>query len=133
MPETPIYLIGELAKKANVNIQTIRYYERIKLFSADARRPAGKVRFYSENSYKTLMFIKNAQSVGFQLEEIKELLELRKEPSIKCDRVKARAVLKVEELRTKINSLKKMEKNLTKLISKCESAKSCAIIKGFES
>ena len=133
MPSTPIYLIGELAKKANVNIQTIRYYERIKLFGPDVRKDASKVRYYSENSFKTLKFIKNAQSLGFQLEEIKELLELRKAPVEKCDRAKARAVLKVEELRTKIQSLKSMEKSLVKLINKCESGKGCSILKGMES
>lgn len=133
MPTTPVFLIGELAKKANVNIQTIRYYERIKLFGPDIRKSAGKVRYYSENSFKTLKFIKNAQGMGFQLEEIKELLELRKSPSEKCDLAKARAVLKVEELKMKINALKTMEKNLTKLIKKCESGKICSILTGMES
>lgn len=132
MPSTPIYLIGELAKKANVNIQTIRYYERIKLFGPDVRKDLSKVRYYSENSFKTLKFIKNAQAMGFQLEEIKELLELRNEPTAKCDRVKAKAVLKVEELKTKINTLKTMEKNLQKLITKCESGNACSILKGLE-
>lgn len=124
MPTQPKFLIGELAKKANVNIQTIRYYERIKLLVPDVRRKAGNVRYYSENSLKTLLFIKNAQKMGFQLAEIKELLDLHKHDGVKSKRIKAKAEAKVEKVRKKIADLRDVEKSLKKLIQECEGIES---------
>ena len=70
------WTIGHLAKAVGVNIQTVRYYERLKLLSPSVRRPSG-YRVYGENEERRLRFIRNAQSLGFTLHEIEELLNLR--------------------------------------------------------
>ncbi len=131
-----LYQIGALAQKAHVNIQTIRYYERIKLLIPKMRKDTKKVRFYDNDSLKTLNFIKHAQELGFQLDEIKELLKLRSESTERCDRVRKRATDKLENVQAKIKTLREMEKNLKNLIGECEARKNqegCPIIEGMES
>lgn len=130
-----LYQIGSLAQKANVNIQTIRYYERIKLLVPKFRRDAKRVRFYDDESLKSLNFIKHAQELGFQLEEIKDLLKLRSENTGRCDRVRKRASDKLENVQSKIQNLRSIEKNLKKLIAECAARKNkeaCPIIEGME-
>lgn len=130
-----LYQIGALAQKANVNIQTIRYYERIKLLIPKLRKDAKKVRFYDNDSLKTLNFIKHAQELGFLLDEIKELLKLRSEGTGRCDRVRKRATDKLTNVQVKIKTLREMEKNLKSLIGECEARKNqeaCPIIEGME-
>ncbi len=68
--------IGKLAKEVGVNIQTVRYYERLKLLSPAARKPPG-YRLYGGDNVRRLRFIKDAQALGFTLSEITELLNLR--------------------------------------------------------
>lgn len=135
MKEEPLYQIGALAEKAQVNIQTIRYYERIKILSPKLRKDSKRVRFYDDESLNTLSFIKNAQELGFQLDEIKDLLKLRSENTGRCDRVRKRATDKLENVQGKIKNLKVIEKNLKNLILECEDRKSqqdCPIIEGME-
>ena len=135
MKEEQLYQIGALAEKAQVNIQTIRYYERIKILAPKLRKDSKRVRFYDNDSLKTLLFIKNAQELGFQLDEIKDLLRLRSESTGRCDRVRKRASEKLENVQFKIKNLKAIEKNLKNLIGECEAKKNqqeCPIIKGME-
>lgn len=135
MKEELLYQIGALAEKAQVNIQTIRYYERINILTPKLRKDSKRVRFYDNDSLRTLSFIKNAQELGFQLEEIKDLIKLRSENTGRCDRVRKRAINKLENVQSKIKNLKSIEKNLKNLIGECEARKSqqeCPIIKGME-
>jgi len=71
--------IGQLAKKANVNLETIRYYERRGLIPEPPRNKSGH-REYSLEEFKRTEFIKRSQALGFSLKEISELLSLRVEP-----------------------------------------------------
>ena len=135
MKEKQLYQIGTLAEKAQVNIQTIRYYERIKILAPKLRKDSKRVRFYDNDSLKTLLFIKNAQELGFQLDEIKDLLKLRSENTGRCDRVRKRASEKLENVQFKIKNLKAIEKNLKNLIDECETKKNqqeCPILEGME-
>ena len=75
--------IGQLAKAVGVNIQTVRYYERLRLFGPSARRPSG-YRTYGEDEERRLRFIKNAQALGFTLHEIEEFLDLRVSSKARC-------------------------------------------------
>ena len=68
--------IGTLAKEVGVNIETVRYYERLKLLTPTDRKPSG-YRLYDGEALTRLRFIKNAQALGFTLHEITELLNLR--------------------------------------------------------
>jgi DNA-binding transcriptional MerR regulator len=78
--------IGQVATAANVNIQTIRYYERRGMFAAP-RRTASGYRQYTQDAVSRLRFIKHAQELGFSLKEIQELLDLRVRHGAACDTV----------------------------------------------
>lgn len=92
--------IGEVASRAQVNIQTVRYYERRGLLS-EPRRSAAGYRQYPEAVVPRIRFIKRAQELGFTLEEIGELLALRVRHGEAChevsDRVKAKVTGALEE------------------------------------
>mgnify|MGYP003527229469 CR=1 FL=1 len=111
--------IGRLAKKAQVNIETVRYYERRGLLPEPPRRQSG-YRQYSENDVSRLLFIKRAQTLGFTLKEILELLSLRVDPNTTCGDVKRRAEAKIADIEEKTLALKKMKKALTKLAATCK-------------
>ena len=110
--------IGQLAKKAQVNVETVRYYERRGLLPEPPRKESG-YRQYSENDVSRLLFIKRAQTLGFTLKEILELLNLRVDPDTTCGDVKRRAEAKIGDIEEKIRALQKMKKALTKLASTC--------------
>src|SRR5216684_250220 len=78
--------IGQVATAADVNIQTIRYYERRGLFAAPRRTPSG-YRQFAEDAVTRLRFIKRAQELGFSLNEIEDLLGLRVRHAAACDAV----------------------------------------------
>ncbi len=67
--------IGELSKHSGVNIETIRYYERIKMLPAPSRTASGR-RVYGPTEKRTLAFIRRSRDLGFTLEEIRALLAL---------------------------------------------------------
>jgi len=110
--------IGQLAKKAQVNVETVRYYERRGLMPEPPRRDSG-YRQYSEPDVTRIKFIKRAQTLGFTLKEISELLSLRVDPHTTCGDVKRRAEVKIADMEEKIKILQRMKKALTKLASTC--------------
>lgn len=111
--------IGEVAKRSEVGIETIRFYERQGLLAEPTRRPSG-YRQYDESVVARLAFIRNAKELGFTLVEIKELLGLWFDQNTKCEHVRQRAERKVENIEDKIRSLQKMKRALKKVISQCE-------------
>jgi len=126
--------IGALAKQTGIGIETIRYYERRKLMEPVKRRKSG-YRVYDENSAKKLLFIKNAQQLGFTLEEIGELLKLKIGKTGRCGSVKEKAEIKIGEIEEKISVLKSMKKALTILVSHCRSelpTDDCPILASLE-
>jgi MerR family mercuric resistance operon transcriptional regulator len=78
---------GELAKRAGVNVETLRFYERKGLLPEPQRRASG-YRDYPEESVTRIRFIKRAQGLGFSLDEIHELLALRVKPKSPCAEVR---------------------------------------------
>lgn len=118
MPEKT-FTIGELAKRAQVNIQTVRYYEREGVLEPISRRDSG-YRIYNEESLKRLTFIRHAKELGFSLKEINELLRLRVRSTQGCNRVRSKANEKLGEIQKKISHLRKLERTLLSLISDCE-------------
>ena len=110
--------IGELAKKANVNKETIRYYERKELIPEPSRNDNGH-REYSEIDVKRTEFIKRTQSLGFSLREIKDLLMLKIEPHTTCKDIQEIVELKISDVDQKINDLMLIRKTLKKLASRC--------------
>lgn len=110
--------IGEVARRAGVNLQTIHYYERRGLLPEPPRSPSN-YRLYPDDTVRRVRFIKRAQELGFTLKEIEELLSLRASPRSKCADVRKRAQTKVEDIDEKIRSLQGMRKALTGLIGEC--------------
>jgi len=110
--------IGQVATAADVNIQTIRYYERRGLFAAPKRTPAG-YRQYAEEAVARLRFIKHAQDLGFSLREIQELLGLRVRHGAACDAVERRTRQKIEVVQQKIRDFQRMKRTLERLAAAC--------------
>lgn len=126
---------SELAKRCGVNIESLRYYEKRKLIDPPRRSPAG-YRLYSEEDAIKIRFIKNAQSLGFTLQEIGDLLKLRVSENRSCESVLIKARKKLGEVERKISDLKSMKKALKKLVGRCEEAaptNDCPILSSFES
>ena len=110
--------IGQLAKRADVGVETVRFYERKALLAEPGRRPSG-YRQYDEEVVDRLRFIKRAKGLGFTLNEIKELLSLRIDPSTTCADVKNRAEEKIGDIQAKIRTLQRMKKALVKVTKAC--------------
>ena len=111
--------IGKLAEQAHVNIQTVRYYEKIGILKPIQRRESG-YRVYDESSLGQLLFIKRAQDLGFTLDDIQELLNLQFSSPASKERVRAKAKERLTSIHEKITYLKKLESTLQKLIRDCE-------------
>jgi MerR family copper efflux transcriptional regulator len=134
MESKKLLQIGEVASEAGVNIQTIRYYERMNILKPATRKESG-FRLYEPDTVQNIRFIKHAQELGFTLKEIKELLTLRATTMGRCLRVKDKAEEKLVSIQDKLKLLKQMEKNLKKLINDCDSKKTsatCPILDGMD-
>ncbi len=112
------WTIGQLAKAVGVNIQTVRYYERLKLLGPSARRPSG-YRVYGEDEERRLRFIKNAQALGFRLQEIAELLNLRVNARARCGDVQRKAEAKLQCVEAKLRDLQALARALRSLMLTC--------------
>lgn len=126
--------IGRLAKAAGVNIQTLRYYERRRLLTPSARTSSG-YRVYGDEAVQRLRFIKNAQALGFTLEEIAGLLNLRVDSAARCGDVQRRAQAKLVKVEAKLKDLESMERVLRSLIRSCKAGQPtdrCPILKSLE-
>ena len=110
--------IGELAQRAGVGIETIRFYEREGLIETP-RRTASGYRQYSEEVVRRLQFIRRAKELGFTLNEIKELLSLRVHAGVSCAMVKRKAEKKIADIDAKLRSLRCMKRALVELTKTC--------------
>ena len=131
---TSTLTIGKLAKAGGVNIQTIRYYERRKLLRSKAKSPSG-YRFYDDESLRKLRFIKNAQTLGFTLQEIGELLHLRTTSTASCSGVQGKAQAKLMQVKEKVRELQSLARTLHGLIQTCRAgqpAHGCPILTSLE-
>jgi DNA-binding transcriptional MerR regulator len=116
---------GELAERAGVNVQTLRYYERRGLLAAPARRPSGQ-REYAEDAVRLLRTIKAVQRLGFTLAEIEELLELS-EHRRGTQELHQRAQAKVAEIDARIGQLTQMRQTLVAVLAaECDSLTDCS-------
>jgi len=128
--------IGELSKKTDFKIETLRFYEKQGLLTPVSRTEAG-YREYDAESLKQLRFIQKAKTVGFSLSEISELLTLRVErEQHSCGDVKQIAESKITQIDKKINELEQMRKALHKITDACcggpEPATSCTILNALD-
>jgi len=112
--------IGELAKNAGVNVQTVRYYERTKLLPAPHRWPDSGYRDYDEDALLRLRFIRSAKELGFTLNEIRELLELRILPGESCAEMKRLLQAKLSDIDARMKEMRRLRKVMEKLIGACQ-------------
>lgn len=111
--------IGEAAQRAHLSIDTIRFYER-KTLLPRAPRTAGQFRLYTADDVARLTFIKQMQGLGFSLQEIKQLLDLRDRGGHACREVKNLLSSKLAEIRSKIRDLQNLEHELVDDLQKCD-------------
>ena len=120
--------IGQVGKAAQVNVETIRYYQRLGLV-AEPSREQGRIRHYGDDTVARLRFIKRAQLLGFTLDEVRNLLML--EDGQSCGATRALAEKKLNVIEARLADLTRMRKLLRGLIQECDSGKrprACPII-----
>jgi len=110
--------IGKLAKACGVNIDTVRYYERKGLLTPTDRTHAG-YRVFSNETVKRLKFVRRAQTLGFTLAEIKEILTLSETPEADCADIRDYTHKKITEIKERITDLAKIIYSLEKLAKSC--------------
>jgi MerR family copper efflux transcriptional regulator len=130
--------IGQVARMAGVRVDTIRYYERRGLLPAPERRPTlhgPGYRRYDPGVVRRIRFIRQAQRLGFSLQEIAELLALRVDPWADRREVRRRVAAKVADLEARIRALEAMRQALRALMARCEGSGpvcECPILEALE-
>jgi len=110
------YAIGEMSRLTGVNIETIRYYERIGVLP-EPDRTAGGNRQYSHDQLKRLFFVKRCRDLGFSLNEIRALLTMVDGRDFTCNQIHQMTVSHLDNIRQKLTDLKRLETSLKKLPS----------------
>ena len=119
VPPSPAALsIGELSRRTGVNIETIRYYERIKMLPAPGRSASGR-RIYGPAEARILAFIRRSRDLGFTLEEIRAMLALGGPGCAPCAEVHRIASAHLANVRTKLADLTKLESILAETVAQC--------------
>lgn len=124
--------IGQLAKEAGVNIETIRYYQRRGLIPVPPKRQGGQ-RHYPESVLRQIAFIRRAQTLGFTLEEIGEIQEIA--DGRHCARGRDFAQRKHAELGERVEVLNRMRRQLAALVKRCDAndgAGDCPFIRDLD-
>jgi MerR family mercuric resistance operon transcriptional regulator len=127
--------IGKAARKAGVGVETIRFYERKGLIEQPRKPQDAGFRVYPEETVRRIVFIRQAQAIGFSLREIEELLALRSEPTADASEVRAQALAKRNEVKKKITHLRGILAALDELISACPgkgAVRKCSIMEALE-
>lgn len=128
------FTIGELAHAAGVGVETVRFYERQRLLPRPAK-PAKGYRRYSRDVLQRIEFIRRAKAVGFALDEIRELLDLRAQPGAPCKTVRERALAKRAAIDAKIRELEDLRSAVSTLLDACTGrvvVEQCSILGALE-
>lgn len=131
---TSNFTIGKLAKSADVNVETIRFYERKGLIQQPEKQ--GKFRYYSQEHTLQIRFIRRSQELGFTLAETKELLELSIADQVRCGHILEKAENKIIEIEKKIADLSDIKTSLEQLKTCCDdpniAINECSILETFK-
>lgn len=124
---------GELARRTGVNLETIRYFERIGILSEPPRTEGGH-RVYDESHVRTLSFVRRSRSLGFTPEEVRAIVELGGPGAAQCAEVHEIAKHHLEQVRSRIADLVEIERLLAETIEQCSGAADpeCAVIEMLE-
>ncbi len=122
-------LIGDLSRHTGVNIETIRYYERIGVMPKPRRSDGGQ-RLYDEPQLNRLSFVKRSRELGFSLKEVRALLALIDGGEFTCNEIHAMTVDHRKRVQEKIADLKKLDRALKDLAAQCSlgDVPECAIV-----
>ena len=112
------YAIGEMSRLTGVNIETIRYYERIGVLPRPDRTAGGN-RQYNYDQLKRLFFVKRCRGLGFSLDEIRALLDMVDGQDFTCNDVHGMTVTHLASVRKKLQDLKRLEQALTDMAAEC--------------
>lgn len=113
------FTIGELSRLTEVNIETIRYYEKIGIMPNPPRNSSG-YRIYSAPHFERLSFVRRSRELGFSQPEVRKLLTLVDEHTYTCAEVKEMTARQLSNVRDRIKDLRKLEKALAMMVSKCD-------------
>ena len=111
--------IGQLSGATGVNIETIRYYERIRLVDAPPRTRGGH-RSYRDQHIRQLQFVSRARELGFGIDAIRALLALAERDNSSCREVRGIAAMHLADVRTKLADLSKLERILADTVIRCD-------------
>ena len=121
MHEVPI---GEAARQTGLKVPTIRYYEQIDLLPAPPRTE-GNRRLYGAAELRRLSFIRHARELGFEIEDIRELLAMTAEPQASCHQADSIARSHLGEIERRIASLQALRRELKRVIAECGHGRVC--------
>lgn len=110
--------IGDLSRASGVNVETIRYYERIGVLPEPGRQLNGR-RTYAEGDARRLGFIRHARNLGFDLADVRALLALQEQPEASCEDATRIAQAQLEEVGSRIERLLKLKAELLRMVSDC--------------
>lgn len=125
-----MYTIGQIAQRAGVTKETIRYYEREGLVEEPPRRKSG-YRQYSDEAIERIKFIKRIQELGFSLKEVKQILTMVENDTDSCTNLSQLTRQKMAAIQEKIEHLEKSKAVLKKMTQACtgrDTLKACPIL-----
>ncbi|MBZ0137597.1 MAG: heavy metal-responsive transcriptional regulator [Planctomycetes bacterium] len=126
--------VGELARRADVNLETVRFYEKQRLLPQPERTSGGH-RLYTDTDIERLQFIQRAKWVGFTLKEIRTLMRVREaNPTDSCGEAMDLARAKLVEIEDKLSELHKIRAALRKFLDKCPEIDvgHCQVLQGLD-
>lgn len=120
---------GELARRTGINIETIRYFEKIGVLAAPERTEGGH-RIYDEGHVRTLGFVRRARNLGFSPQEVRAILALGGPGKAGCAEVRTIAEHHLGQVRAKLADLAELERLLAATVEHCsgKAAPECAVI-----
>ena len=127
-----MYAIGEVARQTGLKVPTIRFYEQEGLTAAPPRTESGR-RLYADRDVRRLLFIRHARTLGFELADIRSLLDLADHPERPCADADRIATNNLNSVRRRLEQLRALEKELTRMIAECDggAAADCRIIESL--
>lgn len=118
MTQTDEFSIGILSERSGVNVETIRYYEKIGVMPIPARSAAG-YRIYDLDHLRRLHFVRRGRELGFSLDELRGLLHLVDGHAYTCGEVYELAIRHLADIRQKIRDLRRLEKVMSEMAAQC--------------
>lgn len=118
------FSIGDLARSTSVKVPTIRYYEQIGLLPPPPRTEGGQRR-YGQSEVERLNFIRHSRELGFEIEDIRELLAMNATPQASCHEADSIAARHLDEVDRRIDSLRTLRGELSRMIDECQHGRIC--------